>query len=493
MLFGAFIGASYQAAARTADDEECINWYPEKIQAPGAPFQTILLPTPGVETLSSLVRQSPSLRGTPGRAHFAIAGREFAVIGDTFVEIDAAGRQTQYKVWNQANQDYTDVLAYDTNPATICSNGDAGNQLLITSGGHAYYFWLTNNTMFEVADLAGKATMGAFLEGYFLVLDAATSTIYVSALENGATWDTSGTGWAQRSLQADRWLSMIVCGRFLWLLGETTSECWYNSGATFPFSMHPSGAVGYGVAAPWSPRLMGPDAVWVARTASGRKCVVKASGFTPQIISTYPIETQWQTYDTIEDAIGDSYSERGHAFYLVHLDRHDVTWAWDSETGMWSKRGTWLRDEGRYVAWRPRYYAYAYNEHRMLDGGGDTLYRLSSDLATDVDGEGIRRVRRAPALNNENKRVYYSRFELEMERAQATSAIVDPQVMFRQSNDGGKTWHPERWRSAGKIGEHAHRVFWNQLGTARRRVFEVSVSDPVQWKLVGAYLEAGNG
>lgn len=67
---------------------------------------------------------------------------------------------------------------------------------------------------------------------------------------------------------------------------------------------------------------------------------------------------------------------------------------------------------------------------------------------------------------------------------------ADPQVMLRISNDGGKTYITEQWRSAGKTGEFSKRVRWNRLGVGRRRVFEVSVTDPIAWKLTGAYVEA---
>lgn len=67
---------------------------------------------------------------------------------------------------------------------------------------------------------------------------------------------------------------------------------------------------------------------------------------------------------------------------------------------------------------------------------------------------------------------------------------ADPQVMLRISNDGGKTWVAESWRSAGRVGEYLQRVDWNRLGCARRRVFEVSVTDPIAWRIVGAYLES---
>ena len=67
---------------------------------------------------------------------------------------------------------------------------------------------------------------------------------------------------------------------------------------------------------------------------------------------------------------------------------------------------------------------------------------------------------------------------------------ADPQVMLRISNDGGKTWVAESWRSAGRVGEYLQRVDWNRLGCARRRVFEISVTDPVPWRVVNAFLES---
>lgn len=66
----------------------------------------------------------------------------------------------------------------------------------------------------------------------------------------------------------------------------------------------------------------------------------------------------------------------------------------------------------------------------------------------------------------------------------------DPRVMLRLSNDGGKTWITEPWRAAGKVGEFYRRVRWNRLGSARRRVFEVSVTDPIPWRITAAYLKA---
>jgi hypothetical protein len=51
----------------------------------------------------------------------------------------------------------------------------------------------------------------------------------------------------------------------------------------------------------------------------------------------------------------------------------------------------------------------------MLDTSNTNLYRVSSSLQRDVDGRLIRRMRRAPAISNENRRVFYSELELDLE------------------------------------------------------------------------------
>lgn len=63
----------------------------------------------------------------------------------------------------------------------------------------------------------------------------------------------------------------------------------------------------------------------------------------------------------------------------------------------------------------------------------------------------------------------------------------DPQVMYRFSKDGGKTWTPERWTTAGEIGRFKERVrFLRATGNYRDGVFEITVSDPVDWQFLAA-------
>jgi hypothetical protein len=118
------------------------------------------------------------------------------------------------------------------------------------------------------------------------------------------------------------------------------------------------------------------------------------------------------------------------------------------------------------------------------------VYRMSSDLTTDVDSRPIRRVRRAPALVSENQRIYYPGLEVFLESGlgTATGQGANPRVMMRMSNDGGKTWGPEHFRNAGAVGEYWRRVRWDRLGMGRQRVYEIAVSDPIPWRVVSSYL-----
>jgi len=92
-------------------------------------------------------------------------------------------------------------------------------------------------------------------------------------------------------------------------------------------------------------------------------------------------------------------------------------------------------------------------------------------------------------------RLFMRKFELDLERGQglATGQGSDPIVLLRLSRDGGQTWGEEIRMSAGAMGAYTTRVLARRLGQARDTVFEVTVSDPIAWSLVGAWLDLEPG
>lgn len=62
--------------------------------------------------------------------------------------------------------------------------------------------------------------------------------------------------------------------------------------------------------------------------------------------------------------------------------------------------------------------------------------------------------------------------------------------MLRWSNDAGKTWSNTYELSAGPIANYRGRVIQRMLGRARKRIWEVSWTDPIPWRFADAYVEA---
>lgn len=474
--YAGFCGGSYVAQSPYASNERTVNFYLERQEIPTGKSRDVLYSIPGVSLLTTHTN-------TGGRAHFAQAGREFCVIGSSFLEVNAAGT-----VMSRG------TVALDQYPATICSNGDAGGQVFVTSGNNGYIFDLGTNTFTLVR--TGATRMGVHLDGFFLALDADTSTVYISDSNNGLTWDP--TQFIQRSDRPDPWIAMYVLGRYLWFLGTETSSVWYNAGtAPIPFQQHPSGSVDQGIAAAFSGAVVAGGLMWLAATADGRGAVVRAEGFTPDVVSTFALQTAFASYGDLDAAIGDAYEDLGHAFYLLTIPS-SITWAYDATPTLgvpnamrWAERGTWISAENRYVPWRPMFHAFAFGQHRMLDRESGALYRLTSDVCVDVEEKPLRRVRRPPVLNvNTLKEIELG---VEAGLGLVSGQGSNPLVMMRMSRDGGKTFGAERSRSAGALGHYDTRVFWNRCGSAKYGKGlqpEFVMTDPIPWRITGATFEA---
>ena len=468
-----FCGGSNISQSSIADNQETVNWYQEPRDVPGGKTPFALYPTPGVETKVTAVE-------TPGRAIFHQDGRAFTVIGDTFYEITIGGSGT-YALTSRG------TVAVDANPATICGNGEGGGQLFITSGDVGYGFVLSTNT-FSTERASGN-TMGAMLDGFFLVLDAVTSTFYVSDLFDVGTWDP--TQFAQRSTAPDRWVAMIVpkSAREIWLLGDETSEVWNNVGtAPFPFAPIPNALMAHGCAAPFSAKESGTGLMWVAKTAEGRTGVVIAEGGRPETVSSFATMRAIDAYTTVSDAIGGSYAANGHTFYLLTFPAEDATWTFDLTTKVWAKRGTWISASNAYEAWRPRYHCFAFGVHLSVDGTTGAVYQVSDTFGLDVDGLPIRRMRRTPSLYNNHESIAVSCIEVVLESGVASysGTPVVPVMVMRLSRDGGKTWGSERTRSIGNLWEYLKRVRWWRCGSGQDIVGEFVVTDPVPFRIIDA-------
>lgn len=468
--YQAFCDGSYRVQSPITSQTALVNWYTEITPVPGAVSEKTLLPTPGVEPFVTVTTAAG------GRAMYDTGNdRTFGVVGSSLVELFAGGTYT-----------LRGTVAIDTSPATIVTNGDGGDQLFITSGDKGYNYDLTTDTLTEV--LSEGATQGGMLYGYFVAFDKTRSRIRISDLFDGSVWDP--TQFAERTIGSDPWQSMSVTSYGqICLPGSKTGEFWYNSGAfPFPFAPDPSALFQVGTAATFSIKEVAQGQTWLATSAQGGYTVVLASGYSPAPISDKALEYELSQYPDVSDAIGDAYEEQGHAFYTLTLPRADASWTYDFSTQQWHRRGTWVVANNSYTYWRPVFHCFSFGKHLMADRETGTIYWMSNEFGSDVDDMEIRRLRRAPALNNEHLRLRFSRLELLVQAGLGDDEDPNPQIMLRQSSDFGQTWGNETQQSLGRVGEFSHRVMFWRIGQARGKVFEVTTTARTPVRITDAYL-----
>lgn len=479
MIYQGFCGPSNQSQSLPANCERLINWYPETIESPAAPTDMGLYPCPGQQLFLTTGDTEP-------RAAWQSNGRAFVIIGPTLYEVFSGGTKTN-----------RGTVAQDANLATISYNGVTGGQLFITSGGNGYCYVLATNVLTQV--LTGEATMGGMLNARFLAFNMTNGKVRMSALNDGTTWDP--TLFFQRSQAPDPWQAMIVNPPEIWLIGEQTGEVWYDSGAfPQPFAPIPGAFFRYGTPAGFSCAVAGDYVTWLSRGKDGAAAMVAAKGYTPQVISNYAVATAlsgFQRNGSISDFEQLVYEQEGHLFGCFSSLTSRATWVVDYTQGMtWHERGRWDSTNQRFTVWGPRVHVYAFNKHLVGNRGDGAIAVMDVTYGSELNGSPIRRLRIPPPLwaSSRQQRIEVTSLEVMVEPGLGlnTGQGSDPQVMLRTSPDA-KRWSSERMGSAGKAGDFTRRVYWTRLGGSEKLfVPEITVSDPIPWRLAGAMIE-GSG
>jgi len=291
----------------------------------------------------------------------------------------------------------------------------------------------------------------------------------------------------------DDLVTLIVDHREIYLLGETSSEVWVDQGTSpFPFQRIPGTSTQHGIAAAFSVSRLGNSFAYLSQNNRGTAQIVQMNGYVPQRISTHAVENSL-TGQNITDAIAWTYQLEGHEVYVISFPSIQLTWCYDIASGMWHK---WLytNNLGQYERCRGNCAAVFQGYVLVGDYSNGKIYHLDKNIYTD-DGQNVKRLRRAPHLVSDFQRQYFEELQIQFQPGVGlvTGTGENPQAMLRWSNDGGSTWSNEYWTSIGRIGRYLNRAIWRRLGTARDRIFEVSVSDPVKCVIVSANLKATQG
>ena len=304
---------------------------------------------------------------------------------------------------------------------------------------------------------------------------------------------SGSTNFSSKDGAPDDLVTLIVDHREIYLLGETSSEVWVDQGTSpFPFNRIPGTSTQHGIVSAFSVSRLGNSFAYLSKNNRGTAQIVQMNGYVPQRISTHAVENSL-TNQTITDAIAWTYQLEGHEVYVISFPTLQLTWCFDIATGMWHK---WLytNNLGQYERCRGNCAAVFQGYVLVGDYSNGKIYHLDRNVYTD-DGQHVKRLRRAPHLTVDLQRQYFEELQLQFQPGVGLDVGQgeDPQAMLRWSNDGGSTWSNEHWTTIGKIGKYTNRAIWRRLGTARDRIFEVTVSDPVKTVIVSANLKMTAG
>lgn len=483
-----FVGQAYEAPMLLQDAEKLVNWYVEISQNGDSKTPKALLGTPGL--LSLLTLGSGPVRGgwvlPGGQTALVVSGNE---VFKVTIATPATATSTAVLAATQIG-----LISTSTGPVVIRDNA-AGGIAVIVDGPNGY---VVNTAAWTVTQISDPAWLGssrvAFIDGWLVFNKPNSQTFYTSPLYWNGKGAMDATYFALKDSSTDNLVTFIEDKRELWLIGERTTEVWYDAGgATFPFSRLQGVTMQHGCAAAQSIARAGNSLVWLGANEQGQNTVKATTGYEIADRSTIAVNHAIASYPVISDAIAYAYQEDGHLFYVLTFPTADATWVWDLTTNMWQERLSYDPAAGQFHRHRSNCFMNFADMRLVGDYQNGNLYQMSRSIYSD-NGAPLVCWRRTPHVwdGTDRERVFHQRLQLEFTPGvglQSGQGSI-PEVMLRWSDDGGQTWSNEHWQSIGAVGKTKNRAIWRRLGNARDRVYEAKFSDPVPRDVVGATLIA---
>lgn len=437
------LSGAYEGISTDTSSQELINWYFEK-PAPREQHQGAVLPIPG------------GTRGPTVSDTYQITGMIYnsdPAYGEIYVVANTASGATLFQVDpdNTVTSRGT-VGTFSTNPALCHMQLNVYSKEIYIKSASADRGWIyeyDSTTLTQITDTTPPTTSyaSAFIDGYFLVSDNTGNNpgrFYWSNLNDGQNWDD--TNFATATNLASDILDMVVDRGNIYLIGNSKSEIWYNSGnadQTFErFETLNTGCVTFGTA-----KQIDNTVMWFSQNDRGDYQVIRiGEGSVPQVVSTPELSYKWQAVATAHQPWAYVYQMGGHEFYVLSFRGTNTTWAYDASTGEWHQRSGTLSSGNptedfvsNHVFWP----ANTDDKHAVvLDSDPGHIYWWRPNEFQWTAGETTTAIPRrltSPGIRVENEaRIRISELQIDMQ--EALSGLTDADLVITWSKDGGRTF-----------------------------------------------------
>jgi len=389
------------------------------------------------------------------------------------------------------------TLSSNAGPVSIRDNGPGGFAVIV-DGPNGYFYNIATQEFTKIADPAFLgADKVAFIDGWWIFNQPGTQVFYTNAKTYSTQFD--GTYFALKDAATDKLVTLIENKEELWLIGERTTEIWYDAGGQFfPFQRLISTMLQVGCAAVHSVARyeVGGESglLWLGKSERGESAVLQTKGFLANAISSPAISNLIAGFTVTSDAIGYVYQEAGHQFYVLTFPSADRTLVYDLTTEMWHERGSYDPYAGVFHRHRSNCFLNFQSQRLVGDYQNGNVYRMDRAVYQD-DIWPLVAQRRTPHIwdGDARQRVFMASLQIEFSPGISTPQSglgTDPKASLRISRDGGVNYGSQIVRSIGKAGQYLARAIWRRLSFARDSVIEVSVDAPVNRDVTGATLKA---
>lgn len=428
-------------------------------------YEYILAPTPGLKSYVTVPK-------SPVRGMHEKNGTFYVVGGDTLYKIDQTDTITEIG-----------SIESGTGRVQIVSNTD---YLLISTGQKGYTYRFSTSTLAEITDEdfpANTSTVAAVSDYFFA---HSGKTIYFSNVNNPAVWDT--LDFISAELTQEDIVAINAFQDFLLITGNRKTQIAQIVGGSDPVRNLVGLLPKYGCAAAKS-LAEGTEATYfLGRGIQGGLTVVKIDrSFEAVKIADESLHIELDSYTTVSDAEAFLYQKEGREYYQITFPTEGKTWLYDVELQYWAELHSEVAgQQDRHLA---QYYSPFKNKQIVSVFNSNILYELDYKTYTDAGNTILRRVRTAPWIAKDRDEFKISRIEVDIQDASglATGQGSNPVLQLRYSMDGGGTFTTWFLKEAGKIGTYGERILLNRLGQGRALVFELQMSDPINWRLFGIW------
>lgn len=344
------------------------------------------------------------------------------------------------------------------------------DEILISDGQNGYVWDGASMSALVMPDGKPVGSL-AYLGGYGIIGVPGTGQFYITDLNDFKTVD--GANYATAESNADNLLRVFVDHNELWLPGPQSVEVWTQvTGADFPFQPATNATMERGLAAERALCAEDNTAFWLGDDL----VVYRADGYRPMRVSTHSVERAIAAVPESARAVAHmlSFTAEGHKFVTLCFPEY-LTLQFNVATGLWNRAETFGHDDWRVIS------SNGYSSLYLMTAGG--LCRPSFAINQDEGQPVSRRAISAP-VHAGGRNIVINSFWLDAQVGRS-AANMPANVMLRVARDG-ETFGNVRVRSLGAPGDFNRRAVWRGCGMGRRPVFEVSMTDDTEFKIMAA-------